>query len=183
MCSSRLRKLFGEKIERPLANAHWSLLAVLIALGILMLLYMDSSCHPTSTEFMCAWIAVAVLVIAWSNHLAVHPLDNIEKILKFRFCQRSADCAWSEMGRFFNKSYGYVIFPNVGKGGIGVGGATGNGTVYERGKIVGMAKMTQVSIGLQLGGQSYSEVVFFETVKEMKRFKENNIEFSAQVSA
>jgi lipid-binding SYLF domain-containing protein len=88
-----------------------------------------------------------------------------------------------DMGRFFSKSYGYVIFPNVGKGGIGVGGATGNGTVYEKGKLAGMAKMTQVSIGLQLGGQSYSEVVFFETVKEMERFKENNIEFSAQVSA
>jgi lipid-binding SYLF domain-containing protein len=88
-----------------------------------------------------------------------------------------------DMGKFFSKSYGYVIFPNVGKGGIGVGGATGNGTVYEKGKIVGMAKLTQVSIGLQLGGQSYSEVVFFETAKELKRFKENNIEFSAQVSA
>ncbi len=88
-----------------------------------------------------------------------------------------------DMGKFFSKSYGYVIFPNVGKGGIGIGGATGNGTVYEKGKIIGMAKMSQVSIGLQLGGQSYSEVVFFETVKEIKRFKENNIEFSAQVSA
>ena len=88
-----------------------------------------------------------------------------------------------EISKFFSKSYGYVIFPNIGKGGIGVGGATGNGTVYEKGKMIGMAKMTQVSIGFQLGGQSYSEVVFFETAKEMKRFKENNIEFSAQVSA
>lgn len=88
-----------------------------------------------------------------------------------------------DMSRFFSNSHGYVIFPNVGKGGIGIGGASGNGSVYERGKLVGMAKMTQVSIGLQLGGQSYSEVVFFETAKEMKRFKENNIEFSAQVSA
>ncbi len=89
----------------------------------------------------------------------------------------------SQMSKFFSKSYGYVIFPNIGKGGIGVGGATGNGTVFEKGKMIGMAKMTQVSIGFQLGGQYYREVVFFESAKEMKRFKENNIEFSAQVSA
>jgi len=83
MNSSRLKSLFGEKIERPLANAHWLLLAVLIALGILMLLYMDSSCIATSTNLIYAWITFAVLVLAWSNHLMVHPLDNIEKILKF----------------------------------------------------------------------------------------------------
>lgn len=88
-----------------------------------------------------------------------------------------------QMAKFFSKSYGYVIFPNIGKGGIGIGGATGNGTVFEKGKMIGMAKMTQVSIGLQLGGQKYREVVFFESAEQMKRFKENNIEFSAQVSA
>jgi lipid-binding SYLF domain-containing protein len=88
-----------------------------------------------------------------------------------------------QMAGLFSKAYGYVIFPNIGKGGIGVGGASGNGTVFEKGKMIGMAKMTQVSIGLQLGGQSYREVVFFESAKDMKRFKENNVEFSAQVSA
>ncbi len=88
-----------------------------------------------------------------------------------------------KMAGLFTKTYGYVIFPNIGKGGIGLGAATGNGTVFENGKMIGMGKMTQVSIGLQLGGQSYREVVFFETAKDMKRFKENNVEFSAQVSA
>lgn len=88
-----------------------------------------------------------------------------------------------QMAKFFSKSYGYVIFPNVGKGGIGIGGASGNGTVFEKGNLIGMAKMTQISIGLQLGGQKYREVVFLESAEQMKRFKENNIEFSAQVSA
>ena len=88
-----------------------------------------------------------------------------------------------EMAKFFSGSYGYVIFPNVGKGGLGVGGASGNGTAYQKGKMIGMAKLSQVTIGFQVGGQAYREVVFFETAKDMDRFKDNNIEFSAQVSA
>jgi len=88
-----------------------------------------------------------------------------------------------EMKELFSKAYGYVIFPNVGKGGLGVGGAAGNGSVYEKGKQIGMAKLTQVSIGLQAGGQAYREVIFFEEKKTMDRFKENRIEFAAQLSA
>ncbi len=88
-----------------------------------------------------------------------------------------------EMSGLFGKAYGYVIFPNVGKGGLGVGGAAGNGSVYERGKQIGTAKLTQVSIGFQAGGQAYREVVFFEDKKAMDRFKEDRIELSAQVSA
>jgi len=87
------------------------------------------------------------------------------------------------MAKFFNDSYGYAIFPNVGKGGLGVGGAAGNGVVYEQGNIIGFAKLTQVSIGFQAGGQAYREVIFFETADELGRFKANKIEFSAQVSA
>lgn len=87
------------------------------------------------------------------------------------------------MGELFESAYGYIILPNVGKGGLGVGGAAGNGTAYEGGSLVGMAKMTQLTIGFQLGGQSYSEVVFFEDKAAFDRFKENKIEMSAQVSA
>jgi lipid-binding SYLF domain-containing protein len=88
-----------------------------------------------------------------------------------------------KMAGLFAKAYGYVILPNVGKGGIGVGGASGNGIVYERGKIAGTAHMAQVSIGFQLGGQAYREIIFFEAKKDLDRFKENRVEFSAQVSA
>lgn len=87
------------------------------------------------------------------------------------------------MKSLFDNSYGYVIFPNVGKGGIGIGGAAGNGIVFEHGSIVGRAKMTQVSIGFQFGGQAYREVIFFETKADLDRFKEDNLEFSAQASA
>ena len=88
-----------------------------------------------------------------------------------------------QMEKHFNKAYGYVIFPNVGKGGIGIGGAAGNGVAYEQGQMIGMAKLSQISIGFQWGGQAYREVIFFESKKEMDRFKENKVEFSAQVSA
>ncbi len=87
------------------------------------------------------------------------------------------------MKNLFTKAYGYVIFPNVGKGGVGIGGASGNGAVNEKGKRIGMAKMTQVTIGLQLGGQAYREVIFFENKSDLDRFKENKFEFSAQASA
>lgn len=87
------------------------------------------------------------------------------------------------MQNLFDNSYGYVIFPNIGKGAIGIGGAAGNGAVFQKGSLIGMADMKQVSIGFQWGGQAYREVIFFETEADLNRFKENKIEFSGQASA
>ena len=87
------------------------------------------------------------------------------------------------MTGIFDTAYGDVIFPKVGKGGIGVGGAAGNGVVYEQNTIVGMAKLSQVSIGFQAGGQAYREIIFFESKNELERFKKSQLEFSAEVSA
>ena len=87
------------------------------------------------------------------------------------------------MTNLFSNAYGYVIFPNVGKGGMGIGGAAGNGVVYQQGRMIGMAKMKQLTIGFQWGGQAYREVIFFESKSELDRFKENKFEFSAQASA
>ena len=87
------------------------------------------------------------------------------------------------MKSIFEKSYGYVIFPNVGKGAVGVGGAAGNGTVYEGNKLIGWGKLSQLSIGFQWGGQAYREVIFFESKAALDRFKESKFEFAAQVSA
>ncbi|MEB2776888.1 YSC84-related protein [Algoriphagus sp. D3-2-R+10] len=88
-----------------------------------------------------------------------------------------------DMESLFNSSYGYIILPNVGKGGFGIGGAAGNGVAYQEGNKVGFAKMTQVTIGFQAGGQAYSEVVFFENKEAFDRFKNSKVEMSAQVSA
>jgi lipid-binding SYLF domain-containing protein len=87
------------------------------------------------------------------------------------------------MQNLFDKSYGYVIFPNIGKGGIGVGGAAGNGIVFENGNPTGSAKMKQVSVGFQFGGQVYREVIFFENQAALDRFKQNKFELAAQASA
>ena len=81
--------------------------------------------------------------------------------------------------KFFDTAYGYAVFPTVGKGGIGVGGAYGEGRVYKHGKYVGDASLTQVSIGFQLGGQAYSEIVFFEDERAFKEFTSGNFEFGA----
>jgi lipid-binding SYLF domain-containing protein len=88
-----------------------------------------------------------------------------------------------QMEKHFSQAHGYVIFPNVGKGGLGVGGAAGNGVVYEQGAEIGMAKLTQVSIGFQAGGQAFREIIFFRDKAAMDRFKENKFEVAAQVSA
>ena len=89
----------------------------------------------------------------------------------------------SLMHTLFDNSAGYVIFPNVGKGAAGLGGAAGNGIVFEKGRPVGRANMKQVSVGFQFGGQAYREVIFFETGAALDRFKQNKFEFTARASA
>ncbi|RYF81595.1 MAG: hypothetical protein EON98_12155 [Chitinophagaceae bacterium] len=89
----------------------------------------------------------------------------------------------SLMQSLFTNSYAYVIFPNVGKGAIGIGGAAGNGIVFQGGTPIGSAKMKQVSIGFQFGGQTYREVIFFENEAALDRFKQDKFEFAAQASA
>jgi lipid-binding SYLF domain-containing protein len=88
-----------------------------------------------------------------------------------------------KMESYFEDSYGYVVFPSVGKGGIVIGAAHGRGIVFEQGEITGEAKMTQLTLGLQWGGQSYSEVIFFKTAEALESFKKGDLEFSGQVSA
>jgi lipid-binding SYLF domain-containing protein len=88
-----------------------------------------------------------------------------------------------ESGKFFGKSFGYAVFPTIAKGGVVVGGAYGKGRVYEKGKYVGDTSVTQVSVGFQLGGQAYSQIVFFEDKRAFDEFTGGNFEFSAEASA
>jgi lipid-binding SYLF domain-containing protein len=87
------------------------------------------------------------------------------------------------MSKLFADSYGYAIFPKIGKGAIIIGGSGGNGVVYEKGKQDGTAKLAQVSVGAQVGGESYREIIFFENKGALDRLKANKFEFSAQASA
>jgi lipid-binding SYLF domain-containing protein len=88
-----------------------------------------------------------------------------------------------ESGAYFKKSYGYAIFPTIGKAGAGIGGAHGSGHVYEKGTYVGDTKVTQLTFGLQLGGQAYSQIIFFENKKAFDDFTSGNFEFGAQATA
>ena len=88
-----------------------------------------------------------------------------------------------ESASFFDNSYGYAVFPTIGKAGIGIGGAHGKGRVYAQGKHVGDTSMTQLSIGFQLGAQGYSQIVFFEDQRAFDEFTSGNFEFGAQASA
>jgi lipid-binding SYLF domain-containing protein len=84
---------------------------------------------------------------------------------------------------FFGSCFGYAVFPTVGKGGLGVGGAHGKGRLYEQGKPVGHASMTELSFGLQLGGEAFSEIVFFEDRRAFQRFTSGEFKFDADVGA
>ena len=88
-----------------------------------------------------------------------------------------------QSGRLFAKSYGYAVFPTIGKGGIGIGAAHGSGRVYAKGKYVGDTSMTQITVGAQLGGQAYSQMVFFEDQRAFEEFTSGNFEFGAQATA
>ncbi|MEO8566367.1 MAG: YSC84-related protein [Betaproteobacteria bacterium] len=88
-----------------------------------------------------------------------------------------------ESANFFKTAYGYAVFPTIGKGGVGIGGAFGKGRVYEKGKYVGNASMSQLTVGFQLGGQAYSQIIFFKDRRAFKEFTGGNFAFGAEASA
>lgn len=88
-----------------------------------------------------------------------------------------------ESASFFNKSYGYAVFPTIGKAGFVVGAAHGKGKVYEQGKYIGDSSMTQGSIGFQIGAQGYSQIIFFQNKAALDAFTSGNFEFSANAEA
>jgi lipid-binding SYLF domain-containing protein len=105
---------------------------------------------------------------------------------KDRLAVQATIVAFEETGKlkpFFEKSYGVVIFPNVGKGGLGIGGAHGSGWGFRQGKLDGTSKLTQVTIGFQAGGQAFSQIIFFEDESTFNHFTSGNFELGAQASA
>ncbi|MGD9309185.1 MAG: hypothetical protein PVG51_08615 [Desulfosarcina sp.] len=84
---------------------------------------------------------------------------------------------------FFKNAYGYVVFPTVGKGGLGIGGAYGKGQVYQGGKVAGEASLVKLSIGWQAGGQAFSQMIFLEDKRAYDEFTSGEFEFDASASA
>jgi lipid-binding SYLF domain-containing protein len=104
-------------------------------------------------------------------------LEKAEEVIA-RFKEKSP-----EVAQAFEDASGYAVFPTVGKGGIGLGGARGKGFVYQRGRVIGRSTLTQVTIGLQFGGQAYSEVVFLKDKEALADFKRGRLKLDAQASA
>jgi lipid-binding SYLF domain-containing protein len=98
-----------------------------------------------------------------------------ETIAKFK----GADVS---MKVFFDKAYGYVVFPSIGKGGFIIGGGHGDGWVYEKGRHIGRATVMELTVGAQIGGQSFSEIIFFADKSTLDDFKKGNWELDAQAS-
>jgi len=80
-------------------------------------------------------------------------------------------------------SVGYAVFPNVGKGGLIFGAEHGKGVVYENGKAIGEATLTEVNVGPQVGGETFCEVIVFENSDALRHFKEGHFELSAKLNA
>lgn len=121
--------------------------------------------------------AAKILLASMCLALSVPALADkyVDTIAKFKKAEAAKP--------YFSSAYGYAVFPSIGKGGIGIGGAAGTGRVYERGRYVGESKMGQLSIGLQLGGQAYSQVVFLKDKSAFDSFTKEGFEFGADVSA
>tara|TARA_Y100000991_G_scaffold160680_1_gene122903 strand:- start:98 stop:700 length:603 start_codon:yes stop_codon:yes gene_type:complete len=99
-------------------------------------------------------------------------IDALKKIRKIK-----------RLKPYFKEAKGYAVFPNVGKAGFGIGGARGDGEVFEDGKVIGSATLTQFSFGLQLGAQAFRQIIFFQNKSDLKRFTDGNFEFGASASA
>ena len=121
---------------------------------------------------LASFLAFFVLGFSFSSAWADDFDDTIAVFKKSR-----------ESASYFGKSYGYAVFPTIGKGGAVVGGAYGKGRVYEKGKYVGDTSVTQLSVGFQLGGEAYSQIIFFENQQAFKEFTSGNFEFGAQAQA
>ncbi|MCK5697469.1 MAG: lipid-binding SYLF domain-containing protein [Gammaproteobacteria bacterium] len=87
------------------------------------------------------------------------------------------------LNSFFEQAYGYAVFPTIGKAGFIVGGAHGEGVVYEKSIVTGTTKMNQVSVGWQAGAEAYSEIIFFQNKAAYEDFIKGNFEVGAQISA
>ena len=118
------------------------------------------------------WLLLCFGLLAFTPALADEYSDAADA---FRKASQSAS--------FFSNAYGYAVFPTIGKGGIGIGGARGTGHVYAQGWRTGVATLTQVTLGFQFGGQAYSQIIFFQDKRAFDEFTSGNFEFAAQASA
>ncbi len=131
-------------------------------------MYFKEGAVKITGAFTAAAAAILLASAAWASKYS-------ETVDLFKAAGQSA--------AFFGNSYGYAVFPNIGKGGLVVGAARGEGHVYEQGKYVGDTSMTQLSVGFQAGGQAYSQIIFFQDKRAFSEFTSGNFEFDASIGA
>jgi len=126
-------------------------------------------------NFFRFFILSAVMILV-SNFANIAQADNYSNTIKV-FKKSQA------VQPFFKKAYGYAVFPTIGKGGVGIGGAFGKGQVYRGGKVTGTTSLIKGTLGFQLGGQVFSEMIFFQDKRAYDEFTSGNFEFDASASA
>ena len=123
--------------------------------------------------FRCFYLSVLIIfALSFSNLAQADSYSNTIEVFKKS----------PAVQPFFKNAYGYAVFPTVGKGGIGIGGAYGKGQVYRGGKVTGTTKLFKVTIGFQLGGQAFSEIIFFQDKRAYDNFTSGEFEFDATAS-
>ena len=121
-----------------------------------------------------------VLISGWK------PSKNFNNQNKANFKTIEALKKFKRIGRlkpYFKEAAGFAVFPNIAKAGLGIGGARGNGEVFEDGKVIGSTTVTQLSFGFQLGAQAFSQIIFFQNKRDLDRFTDGNFEFGASARA
>jgi lipid-binding SYLF domain-containing protein len=117
--------------------------------------------------------AMMILVLNFANLAQADNYSNTIKVFKKS----------QAVQPFFENAYGYAVFPTIGKGGVGIGGAYGKGQLYRGGKVTGTTSLVKATIGFQLGGQVFSEIIFFQDKRAYDEFTGGNFEFDAVASA
>jgi len=143
----------------------------------------DGGWTMTSTQGI---VLVLTAVVALMVSCATAPSSSEDKqalITEAATRMQQMNAEDPAVGALVKRSHGYTMFPKVGKGGLGVGGAYGRGVVYEQGRHIGYSDLTQASLGLQAGGQTFSELIVFENKTALDRFKEGRFDFAADASA
>jgi len=128
-------------------------------------------------------IVMAIFALIISITMNAQEKWNIELVNESKEALKEMIEKTPKLESLYNDSYGYAVFPKVTKAAIAVGGAFGNGIVFKDQKVVGSTKLKQATIGIQLGGQQYTEVIFFEDQVAFNRFVSEELKFDAQLSA
>jgi lipid-binding SYLF domain-containing protein len=133
-------------------------------------------------QSICITIATALLVASGGPALTA-PARNDALVAEAEQAIKSFQSADSALTNHFSGSVGFAVFPSVGKGGLVFGGERGKGIVYEQGKPIGETTLTEINVGPQIGGESFYEVIFFQTPEALSNFKQSKCQMSAKVSA